>query len=571
MVLGLSYGSHDTGACLIGEERIVAAVEEERLNREKRTAEFPLRSIKYCLDESGTLLSEVDCLVVPQKPILLVKKAFVAQSRMIRRLSLPAFLYDLGLARELWSLPRRIDNYGLTHQRARPRICFVDHHLAHAASAFLASPFERAAVLTIDGIGELETVTMGLGLGNKITKLRSYEFPYSIGKFYGAVCRHLGFVGPAKEGKVMGLAAYGDPTRFGSRMERLASFEPENGNGYMDLSYFDFGWYPKSPSKVSEKFTREFGPVRHAEEPLTQTHMDIAAGLQLALERAAIMMLTFLHGMTKESRLCMAGGVALNSVLNGKIREQTPFKEVFVQPAANDAGLALGGALYVHNCVLDRARISPMIHTYYGPHYSEEEVRQALEERGVSYTKSSDIAKDVATILAKGMIVGWFQGRVELGPRALGARSILADPRDGRTKDRVNAEVKHRESFRPFSPVVLEEEASEYFRIDHPSPFMLEVCEVRPEALETIPAVLHVDGTARIQTINEKQNPLYYRLVKEFSQLTGVSVLLNTSFNDSGEPIVCSPADAVACFLRTGMDTLAIGSFLALKEENSRQ
>jgi carbamoyltransferase len=567
--MGLSCGSHDTGACLIDDGRLVAAVEEERLNREKRTTDFPMNSIAYCLDECNLCLSDIDYLIAPQHPLLLFKKAFFAQARMIRQISLSAFVHDIGLTWEMLNLRRKIAGLSQKDLKDIPSIRFVTHHSAHAASAFMASPFDKAAVIAIDGVGELETVTMSLGENNKMQRLRSFEFPYSIGKFYGAVCRYLGFLGPSKEGKVMGLSAYGDPSRFGPRMRKLVYFDSENGNASIDLSFFNFGWYPGSPSMVSEKFVKEFGPTRHPEGSLDQRHKDMAAGLQVALEHVVVEMLNYLHQLSGETRLCMAGGVALNSLLNGKIRELTPFTDVFIQPAANDGGLALGSALYFYNCVLDQPRIQPMTHVYFGPGYSDEEVRQALNDANLPFHKSEDITKEVATRLAEGKIVGWFQGRVELGPRALGSRSILVDPRQAKIKDKVNVKVKHRESFRPFAPVVIEEEASRYFIIDHKSPFMLEVCNVHPEMLNVIPAVTHVDGTARIQTINETQNPLYYRLIKEFSNLTGVPVLLNTSFNDRGEPIVCTPENAIATFKRTGLDILAIGPYICTKSEDS--
>jgi carbamoyltransferase len=563
--MGLSYGSHDTGACLIDDGKIVAAVEEERLNREKRTTAFPASSIDYCLGESGLCLSDIDHITAPQHPLLLLKKAFLAQVRMMRGMSLPAFLHDIDLAWEMLNLHGKITRSGEEDLKDTPPICFVPHHSAHAASAFLASPFSKAAVITIDGVGELETITMSVGQDRELRKLRAYEFPYSVGKFYGAVCRYLGFSGPSKEGKVMGLSAHGDPSHYASRLLDLVSFDSEDGRLAIDLSFFSFGWYPGSPSVVSEKFISEFGPPRHREGSLSQEHMDVAAGLQVALEHVVMAMLRHLNRLTGESRLCMAGGVALNSVLNGKVRENTPFSDVFIQPAANDGGLALGGALYFYNCVLNRPRIQPMTHVFFGPSYSDEEIARALYNAGLRFHRSKDIAREAASELARGRIVGWFQGRVELGPRALGSRSILADPRRAETRDRVNAKVKHRESFRPFAPVVLEEEASKYFITDHTSPFMLEVCDVRPEMIDVIPAVTHVDGTARIQTINESQNPLYYRLVKEFAELTGIAVLLNTSFNDRGEPIVCTPNDAVATFKRTGLDTLAIGPYISAK------
>ena len=558
--MGLSYGSHDTGASLIKNGLLITAIEEERLNRDKRTKAFPTLSIDYCLNKGGISISDVDFIIIPQSPSLLFKKTFLAQTRRFPHISIPGFFFDVNLILDLIRIRRRFS--GLKKNISSIR--FVDHHSAHAASAFLLSQFKKAAILTVDGIGEFATVTMSLGEGNQIRRLRTYEFPFSIGKLYGSICRYLGFLGHSKEGKVMGLAAYGDPSIFGPRFQQLASFDAENGVAFIDQSYFQFTWY-RSPSIVSKKFIEEFGSARKPEELLSQRHKDIAAGLQQTLEQIVSKMLLYLYKLTGESKLCMAGGVALNSSLNGKIYELTPFTQIFIQPASSDAGLALGSALYYYNCILGKQRLTKMTHAYLGPDYSDEQVKEILDQAMVRYVKSEDIAHDVAKLLFDGKIVGWFQGRSEIGPRALGARSILADPRQEYMQDLINAKIKHRESFRPFAPVVIEEDASKYFLIDHPSPFMLEICKIRPEMIEILPAISHVDGTARLQTINETQNPLYYRLVKEFAKLTGIPVLLNTSFNDKDEPIVCDPFDAINCLKQTGLDILAIGNYIVYK------
>lgn len=554
-LLGIGYGgTRDTGAALIHHGKVVTAVEEERLSRDKGTRAFPRAAIAHCLEAAVTLASPIDFVAVSQEPRAILRRAWTAP-RSIGRWSSAALIDDLSLLCDLATLRRR-----LPMPLRRVPIRHVRHHHAHVASAFFASPFGVAAVLSIDGIGEMESGFLGVGDGFRIIPLRRYEFPFSVGKFYGAVCRHLGFYGPAKEGTVMGLAPYGDPNRYGPAFRRLLAVDERTGDPEIDLTYFSFGWSTTTVSRTTPRFDVAFAPPRKPQEPLTRQHLDLAAGLQASLEAAVFSMLRYLGRRTGLTKLCFAGGVALNSVANGKIYAETPFKEVYIPPAPNDSGLALGAALWClhHDCGVGR---HPQPFTaYLGPSYRDAEIVDALGSAELVY-ETADVGQ-VANLLAEGYVVGWFQGKSELGPRALGARSILADPRSREVRQRLNAMVKEREWFRPFAPVVLEEECDRFFQLSHPSPFMQEVHPARPEAMAAMPAVVHIDGTARVQTVNARENATLVELLYAFRAITGVGVLLNTSFNHSDEPIVQSPRDAVATYLRTGLDALYIGPFL---------
>ncbi len=564
--LGFDCYGHDSAAALLKDGEIVAMAEEERFSRQKHTMDFPVHAIRYCLDEAGITIHDVDHIAYYWDSGLhvsdqiwhiiryLPRSLGLVRSRLVQNF-LPMLRLDRTLRREL----------GLNSRSKARRIHHVEHHAGHAASAFFVSPFEEAAILSVDAVGEWASTWLGVGEGGNFRKLDEIGFPHSLGMVYGSVTEYLGYRFASGEGKVMGLASYGDPATYLPKFREIVRLEPE-GRFSLDMSYFDYHLYGRG-HWVSDKFIQAFGPARERGEPLEQRHRDVAAALQRITEEVCLHMVEHLHAVTGKQNLCIAGGVGLNSVMNGKVLLDGPFDEVFIQPAASDAGTALGAALYVHSCLLGLPRPTAMKHVYWGPGFTDEEIAGTLAryDGRLTYRRVDDPPRVGAEIVAQGEILGWFQGRMEFGPRALGNRSILADPRRSDMKDILNARVKHREPFRPFAPSVLEESSGEYFTVDAPSPFMILVFDVRPEKRALIPAVTHVDGTGRLQTVNREANPRYWALIKEFERLTGVGLVLNTSFNVMGEPIVCQPSEAVECFLNTGIDRLIIGDYLVDK------
>ena len=575
--LGINAAFHDPAAVLVHDGKVIAAAEEERFSHVKHgkrpvpfsAYELPFHAIDYCLAEAGIVLDDVDHIAYSYDPYQRVNG-----NRDV--LTLP-FSPSANPVAEEWdgpwdplflshivNAPRHLVG-GIPHhlkkrlsglrQDTFSRWHFVDHHLCHGASAFLVSPFEDAAVLTIDGRGERATTTYGLGRGSELQVIGRVLMPHSLGLLYEEVTDHLGFLRSSDEYKVMALASYGRP-RYLSDFRR-AIMILENGQYRIDM----------------EEMRRSLGPRRTAGEPLQQRHFDIAHSLQVVLEESTLKLVEWLHDVTDVDNLVMAGGVALNCVLNSRIRDRGPFRDVWVQPAAGDAGTALGAALLVDGETRARAGSSSrsfrMDHAYLGPQFSDEEIASTLRSSGLPVRELKDVAAETAEILCHDKIVGWFQGRMEFGPRALGARSILASPCDGDMQRRLNW-IKDREDFRPVAPVVLEEKADKWFRVDgsSSSPFMLFVYEVLPEAAKLIPAVCHVDGTARIQTVNRGQNERYYDLLRAFESRTGVPVLINTSFNTKSRPIVCSPVDALECFWTSPLDALVMGSYLLVKPES---
>jgi len=447
----------------------------------------------------------------------------------------------------------------------RGPVLFAEHHESHAASAFFPSPFERAAVLTMDGVGEWATSSVGVGEGNDVRVLRELRFPHSLGLLYSAFTYFLGFKVNSAEYKVMGLAPYGEPKYVQAILDHLIEVR-DDGSFKINMDYFS---YDHGLTMTDGAFSRLFRMrVREGESQLEQSHKDLAASIQKVLEMVVLNMANTLHRTTGLNKLCMAGGVALNCVANGRIQRETPFKEIFIQPAAGDAGGAVGVASFIYHSILGHERTWTWPHAYLGPEYSTAEVRTFLDQQGVKYAEleREELLATTARLIAEQNVVGWFQGRMEFGPRALGSRSILADARNPKNKDTVNLKIKFRESFRPFAPSVLAERAPEYFELDCDSPYMLLVAQVRPEK-RVIPSVTHVDGSARIQTVRREENPLYYDLIAEFDRQCGVPVIINTSFNVRGEPIVCTPEDAYRCFMRTHMDHLVIDRFVLDKKE----
>jgi len=571
-ILGINAFHGDSSAALFTDGCLVAAVEEERFLRVKHWAGLPLLSIRECLRSGG--LDKVDHIAISRNPRAhLWRKAVRAAVR-------PRQWKRAGQrARNGW----RITNLGSDLRSGGfdprcARVHFVEHHRAHLASAFFCSPFERAAVVSVDGFGDFSSVMWGVGAGSQIKILGSVLFPHSLGAYYTAFTQFLGFPKYGDEYKMMGLAAYGEPA-FRNKVRDVVSVK--DGRCRLNLSYFthhilgvDMTWEGEEPvvgRLFSNAMCDTFGPPRTPRAEVTQKHADLAASVQAVLEESYFSLLNYIHKQTDEMNLCLAGGVALNCAANGKICEQTPFRQFYVQPAAHDAGTSIGAALYVQHEVLRRPRSFVMKHVYYGPQYDDSQIQDEFARAGVTGHRlnEEELVSRTAHAIAQQKILGWFQGRMEFGPRALGNRSILADPRNKAMKDILNSRIKYREPFRPFCPSILDEARGDYFETDAAAPFMVTAYRIRPEQRERIPAVTHADGTGRVQTVERESNPLYWRLIKRFSEITGVPILLNTSFNEN-EPIVNSPREALDCFLRTQMDALVMGSYFISKAEDAR-
>ncbi len=571
VILGINAYHGDASAAIVVDGQLIAAVEEERFTRVKHTAGFPAHAVRYCLEAAGVRIQEVDHIAIPRNP----------KARWFRKIwyaaRLPRFAIDRVRAwTRFQDLPRALaDALETDPKTIRAQIHRVEHHLAHLASSFYVSPFERAALLSLDGLGDFASGMWGIGEGSRIRTFGSVAFPHSVGLYYTAWTQYLGFWKYGDEYKVMGLAAYGEPEYLEDFREMLRL----RGLGYqMDLRYFQHHTtgptmtWEEGPPRLSPLYSRtmerRFGPARPPDATIEPRHMNLAATLQKRLEEVVLSLARVLHHRIAEENgslrsLAYAGGVAFNCVANGQLLEQTPFEALYIQPAAGDAGLAVGAAFYVYHHVLGYPRQFAMEHAYWGPAYSETEIQRALERSDLPYRRWEDpvLIRKVAQAIAEGKVVGWYQGRTEWGPRALGNRSILVDPRRPEMKDLLNRRIKHREPFRPFAPSILEEYTHQYFESTAPSPFMLLAYRVRPGKRSEIPATIHVDGTARIQTVHRSTNPRYWQLIEEFRKLTGVPVVLNTSFNEN-EPIVNTPQEAVECFLRTQMDLLAIGPYV---------
>lgn len=570
-VLGINAYHGDASAALVRDGKLIAAVEEERFNRIKHCAGFPEQSIRYCLEAAGIGLEDVDHVGVSRDPSAhLHKKVLFAASRAAKQGAgaggglinqIKDRIGNAAKVRDLKSELARVCD--VPKSRIRAQFHNVEHHRAHLASCFYVSPFERAALLSIDGFGDFISTMWAIGEADEIEILGQVEYPHSIGIVYTATTQFLGFPYYGDEGKVMGLAPYGRP-RFIDEFREIVRTE-ENGQFRLDLDYFrhhaegvEMTWDRGSPvigRVFSDRFTETFGSPRAPNTHLTDRERDIAASLQLRLEEVAFHVLNRLHEQTALTDLGLAGGVAYNSVMNGKILLHTPFRRVFVQPAAGDSGTAIGV------CYEISKRHEHMSSAYTGPEFSNDDIREALINARLDFETHSDheLTQRAARDIAAGMVVGWFQGQMEFGPRALGNRSILVDPRRAEMKEVLNDRIKKREPFRPFAPSILEERAGDYFEQSHPAPSMLMVYQVRPERRAEIPAVTHVDGSGRLQTVSRELNGRYYQLIADFAELTGVPVLLNTSFNEN-EPIVCTPDHAIDCFLKTRMDALYIGN-----------
>ncbi len=564
-ILGISCFYHDSAACLLDGGRVIAAAQEERFTRIKHDWNFPKNAVQYCLKEGGVTTAELDAVGFYDKPFLKFERmlqTYIATWPLGALSFLKAM--PLWLKQKIWmsSLIEKELNF-------KGKLFFGEHHLSHAASTFYASGFEDAAILTVDGVGEWTTTSLARGRGLDIELLEEIKFPHSLGLLYSTFTYYLGFKVNSGEYKVMGLAPYGSPRFYDLILENLIDLKSD-GSFKLNQKYFTYTYGLRMAGKRFEKL---FGlPARSPESPLQQVHFDLAASIQKVCDEAMLQMARHAYEITKSPRLCLAGGVALNCVSNGHILREGPFKEIFIQPAAGDAGGSYGIASFISHALFREPRVSRWEHAFMGPGLNKEEVRNLLDREGAVYQECTDgeLISFVARRIAEGKVVGWVQGRLEFGPRALGHRSILADPRDPKMKDTVNLKIKFRETFRPFAPAVLAEECSDYFSLSHESPFMLLVAPVR-EDQRVIPSVTHVDGSARIQTVKENQDPLFYQLIEEFQRQAGVPVVINTSFNVRGEPIVCTPEDAWRCFMRTRMDCLVLGSFVLDKPKQLKR
>jgi carbamoyltransferase len=559
-ILGISCYYHDSAACLVKDGEAVAASEEERFSRIKHDNGFPERSIAFCLSHAGIDIGDVSIVAFYEKPIPKLDRVLTSFSRT----------YPWSMHQFCKALPSWLNEKLRIRETIRKKtgfggeIMFLPHHLSHAASAFYPSGLARSAILTVDGVGEWATASYGVGEGRKVRLLKQMEFPDSVGLIYSTITSYLGFDVNNDEYKVMGLAPYGTP-RFEKEFSEFVELRVD-GTIRLDMSYFGF---EASGRMYGKKMVSLLGAPRTRGGPISRRHKDIASTMQKMTEDIILKMAMHVKRETKERHLCLAGGVALNSAANGRLVRESGFDSIWIQPAAGDSGGALGAALYAYHHISPRSRPSKMEDAYLGECFSDGQIRSYLDCAGIRNTRLDEekTIGRVAGLLKKGRVVGWFHGRSEFGPRALGNRSILANPCIKTMKDVINRKVKFREPFRPFAPAVPLEDAGRFFEIEGESPFMLKLFNVRLEKRDAIPAVTHVDGTARVQTVTEKQNRLFYRLLKRFGELSGVPVLLNTSFNVKGEPIVNSPEEAYRCFLGTGIDCLVIGSYLIEKNK----
>jgi carbamoyltransferase len=578
IILGLNAFHGDSSACLLVDGKLVAAAEEERFRRIKHWAGVPTEAVRYCLDAAGISIADVDHIAINRDPGANVLRK--ARFALARTPSLTAIIDRLRNATKVRNIKDEIAAaLGVPAATIRARMDNIEHHLAHLGSAFFVSPFREAAVVSIDGFGDFASTMWGVGRDNRIEVADRTYFPHSLGLFYLAVTQYLGFPNYGDEYKVMGLAPYGQPTEL-ERMRKIVRLLPQ-GRFELNLDYFrhhsegvQMVWDNGDPvigQVFSPALETLFGPSRSKDQPLEQHHCDLAASAQAMYEEAAFHLLQHVHKTTGLTVLALAGGCAMNSVANGKILQATGFRDLYVQSAAGDAGGAIGAAFAVWNQQMGRPRGFEMQHAYWGPEFKDDEIAALLQRCGdelraqsctvTHVTDEAALCRHTAEAISKGLVIGWFQGRMEWGPRALGNRSILGDPRRADMKDILNLKIKRRESFRPFAPSILRECVKDWFETDYDVPFMLQVFQIREARRSEIPAVTHVNGSGRLQTVTEAQNPRYYSLIKTFGEMTGVPVVLNTSFNEN-EPVVCRPEEALNCFLRTKMDVLVLGNHI---------
>ena len=557
-ILGINYFYHDSTACIVSDGKLIVAIEEERLSRYKHTDEFPVRATKRCLKIAGLDADDIDAIAVSIKPTMHWGKKALYSLGCGRGIK-PFLSHEVGTSRyrqdQFWGWYMNT----WPAKAKQPEVHWVPHHMAHVGGSFYVSPYEEAALLSLDGSGEWATSFVGYGKGTKVECFNQSFFPNSFGSFYEAATEFCGFRPNYDEGKTMGLASFGDPEVFRKKAAEIVKIGGD-GSINIDMSMFNFQYW-RQPY-CNRKFHKVFGKPRQHGEPFEKRHEDVAAAFQRVLEDSVLKICRDLKVKTDARYLVIAGGVALNSVMNGRIIRESGFEDIYVMPAAGDNGTAIGAAFYVWNGILGHQREYVHDNPYVGTSYSKEEIGSVIKESKLNAVWHDDIAAEAARLLHEGNIIGWFQGAMEIGPRALGNRSILADPTHPEMKDKINAEVKHREAYRPFAPSVPAEFAQEYFDIEVEAPFMLKVCDVKPDKCACLPAITHVDGSARVQTVRKETNSLYHDLMVKFGELSGVPVVLNTSFNVMGEPIVESPIDAVRCFFSTGLDKLVLGNYV---------
>ncbi len=572
-ILGLSCFYHDSAAALLKDGKIVAAAQEERFTRKKHDTSFPKNAVEYCLKSQNITIENVSYIGFYEKPLLKFERLLHQHLETFPK-SYKAFLASLP---NWFNEKLRVVKIIKKKLKYKGDILFIEHHMAHAASSFLPSPFDKAAILTVDGVGEWTTTAYGVGNKEKINLIKEITFPSSIGLLYSTITSYLGFSVNNSEYKVMGLSAYGDMNKktnpYYLRLMSLIDLK-EDGSYRFDMSYFNYHF--SRDRMLSKKLCKLLdGPIRKPKEEINQRHKDIAAALQLITEEILTKILNHVYEETGCKNLAISGGVALNSVYNGKILKNTGFKNLWIQPDPGDGGTSIGAALYVYNIILDKKRIYNFNNPYLGPNFSNDEIKNFLDTNKINYKtflSEKELIDKTAKLIYENKVVGFFQEGMEWGPRALGARSILSNPCNIEMQNILNLKVKHREKFRPFAPAVCAEDAPKYFECDfplqEPTDYMLMVYPIKKEWHKEIPAVTHADGSGRLQTVKKTQNPLYYRLIKEFGRLSGIPILINTSFNIRGEPIVCTPYDAYRCMMGTGIDCIVMGNFLINRKDN---
>jgi carbamoyltransferase len=575
-ILGINAYHGDSSACLLKDGKIINAIEEERIRRIKHWAGFPSEAIKFCLNDAGISIEDVDYISIGRNPSAHLGKKVISSLKKLANLN---FIKDrIANIQKVTSVKSELSkSLGVPENKIRAEIKHIEHHRSHLASAFFASPFDEAAIISIDGFGDFSSAMFAVGRGNKIKVLDSVTYPHSLGIFYTAFTQYLGFPWYGDEYKVMGLSPYGEP-KYLDKMSKIVKMK-KDGKFELDESYFIHStagvamtWENGAPfieRIFSDKMIEEFGAPRSKDEPLNQYHKDLAASVQKHCENVIFHMLNHLYKETGIKNICIAGGVAQNSVANGKIRLMTDFENVYIPSAGYDAGTAVGSALWLYHQQLDKDNREFVRDAYLGAHYSDDEIERVLKEADIKYTRynnDEETIEHTAEMLANGAVLGWFQGRTEFGPRALGNRSVLVHPGRPDAKDLINSKIKRRESFRPFAPSILREYVNEYFEQDDDAYFMEKVFLIRPEKRAGLPAVTHVDGSGRLQTVHKDVSPKYYALIDKFREKTGLPILLNTSFNEN-EPIVNHPKEALDCFLRTEMDALVMGNFVVTRKD----